>query len=637
VQNTGNVTLYETVSIADPMITDAGGAITCPALPTEGLAPSDSITCTGSYFVMQEDIDAGQIDNSATASLGGLTSDPDTATLPALPLPSIEMTKTAPDLPAADFVTDTVVTYTFTTTNTGNTTIFDPITVTDTLIPASDITCPTFPTAGLAPTEDYVCTGTYTVTATDVDLGSVTNLASASDGETTSLIDSETIPNEGEPSLTVEKVATEGSFAAVDDVLNFTFTVTNSGTRAFARDVVVTDTLIGEITCFAPTATDPDFSAGEVTTCVGSYVVDQDDLDRGFVVNEAFASTLFGADDTLVLSEPDAVTVDGDLMPELTVAKSAATLPVTGVDQILTYTVTVENTGNQTITNVVAEDPLLSGFTCEAAEMAPNDVLTCSGTYQVEQRDIDAGSLSNTASVDGVSPQGDRISDETTLIVDMPVGDPSVSLLKEATPTPFGAVGSTLTYLFTAENTGNVTLTDLVITDAMDPDYTCSIASLAPGVTNQTCTLEIEVSQDMVDDGFVDNAASVSGVDPSGTVVSADTELTTDGPEQMPSLVATKVVLPAPGVVGAVVPFILSVENTGNVTLSNVSIADTMTNGTGSAIALDAPFALDAATDAGSDGKLSVGESWTYRAELTLTQDCLQHRLGPRTLCCESN
>ena len=182
------------------------------------------------------------------------------------------------------------------------------------------------------------------MTPTDVILGSITNLASSTDGETTSIIDSVTVPNEGTPSLAIEKVATEDSFEAVDDVLNFTFTVTNSGTQAFAQPVVVTDTLIGDVTCFTPTTGDPDFVANEVATCSASYSVTQDDLDRGFVLNEAFASTIFGADDTTVLSPPDAITVDADLMPELTIVKSAATLPITGVDQQLTYTIAVSYT-----------------------------------------------------------------------------------------------------------------------------------------------------------------------------------------------------------------------------------------------------------------------------------------------------
>ena len=105
-----------------------------------------------------------------------------------------------------------------------------------------------------------------------------------------------------------------------------------------------------------------------------------------------------------------------------------------------------------------------------------------------------------------------------------------------------------------------MTLSNLTVTDVMDPDFACVIDTLAPGVLNQTCAFEIDVTQEMVDDGFVDNAASVAGTDPNGTDVSGGATLRTQGPDAQPALVATKVALPAPGIVGAVVPFVLSVE-----------------------------------------------------------------------------
>lgn len=251
----------------------------------------------------------------------------------------------------------------------------------------------------------------------------------------------------------------------------------------------------------------------------------------------------------------------------------------------------------------------------------PAEVLTCAGDYTVRQADIDAGSLSNSAQVSGVSPQGDAVTDDTVLVVEMPVPAPSLTLVKTATPAQFGEVGSTLTYLFTIENTGNVTLSDLVLTDVLVPDYTCEIASLAPGVTDRTCTLEVEVTQDMVDAGGIDNAAAVTATDPNGTDVSAEAALFTDGPAQRPALDATKVALPTPGVVGAEVPFVLTVQNTGNVTLETLQIVDQMVDGDGNTVFLDAPFALTAASDTGADGLLSVGEVWTYEARVTLTQD----------------
>lgn len=621
VTNGGNITLAGPVTVADPLITDAGGEITCAAVPEGGLPPMGVVTCSATYAVTQEDIDAGRIDNSATATVDGTTSEAATATILAQQNPELALDKVASALPAEEFITGAVVTYTYTTTNTGNQTITSPITVTDNLIPASAFVCDAFPENGLAPGAEYVCRADYSVTATDVDLGSVTNLASASDGTTTSPLTSETIPDQGVPALTVVKTATEGStFSEVGDTIDYSFLVTNSGTRAFASEVTVTDTLFGEVSCFVPSSANPDLIAGESATCGGTYAVTQADLDRGEVLNEAYAQTLFGADDTPVTSPPSSVTVPADLTPAITLAKTAETLPVTNVGQVLTYTLIATNTGNQTLRGVSISDPKLSGFSCTSDALLRGETLECSGTYQVTQADVDAGSLSNTATTRGITPQGGAVNGTDTLIIDMPTAAPSVALTKTATPTPFGAVGSTLTYLFEVENTGNVTLTNLVVTDVMDAEYSCTIALLAPQATNNACSMTHLVTQAEVDAGSIENTASVTADAPGGLSATDTDVLDTSGPERNGSLEATKVVAPAASVLGAPVTFTLSVENTGNVSLRNVSIVDSMTNLNGAVIVLDAPFALQTGTDSNSDGVLDVDETWVYTATRTLRQ-----------------
>src|SRR5690606_38988600 len=63
VRNTGTVTLNP-VTVNDPML---GGAISCPVAP---LAPGASAPCgiTSSYTLTQADVDAGQVNNTATAT-----------------------------------------------------------------------------------------------------------------------------------------------------------------------------------------------------------------------------------------------------------------------------------------------------------------------------------------------------------------------------------------------------------------------------------------------------------------------------------------------------------------------------------------------------------------------------------------
>ena len=61
VENTGNVTLTDIV-VTDPTATITGGS------PIAGLAPGATATVTASYTVTQADLDAGEVENTATAS-----------------------------------------------------------------------------------------------------------------------------------------------------------------------------------------------------------------------------------------------------------------------------------------------------------------------------------------------------------------------------------------------------------------------------------------------------------------------------------------------------------------------------------------------------------------------------------------
>ena len=70
--NSGTTTLKGTLTVTDDKVdTDD---ITCPTVPDEGLAPGAALTCTATYTVTQDDLDEGEVENTASASLGGVSS-----------------------------------------------------------------------------------------------------------------------------------------------------------------------------------------------------------------------------------------------------------------------------------------------------------------------------------------------------------------------------------------------------------------------------------------------------------------------------------------------------------------------------------------------------------------------------------
>ncbi len=189
----------------------------------------------------------------------------------------------------------------------------------------------------------------------------------------------------------------------------------------------------------------------------------------------------------------------------------------------------------------------------------------------------------------------------------------SIALIKvadlTAISTPFILDGDTITYRFTVRNTGNVTLTDITIEENLiGAVVSGTIPSLAPGEEDQTSiTATYLVTQTNINEGQVINTATVTGTDPfdqpvtddSGTTFDDDEPLITTPLAQVPGIALVKLAdtsgIQDPTQVGDVIRYTFEVRNTGNVTLTNVFIEDTLDGLTliGSPIATLLPGAVN--------------------------------------------
>ncbi|WP_309107509.1 hypothetical protein [Arthrobacter sp.] len=181
VTNTGKVTITD-VRVDDPK----AGSVTCSETV---LAPGASTTCSADerYVVTQADVDAGSIDNVATAAgtppagMEPVVSVPDTTSTQAHVTQDLKLEKdNALSDGDGDGVADAgeVIKYTFTATNTGTVTLND-LQIDDPRLTAAGVTV-SCPATTVAPGKSVICTADYTVQAADVASGNpIENVASA--------------------------------------------------------------------------------------------------------------------------------------------------------------------------------------------------------------------------------------------------------------------------------------------------------------------------------------------------------------------------------------------------------------------------------------------------------------------------
>ncbi len=686
VKNTGNVTLTN-INITDLVagVTVVGGPIS--------LAPGaeDTTTFTATYTVTQADIDAGTFSNSAkvfgttpgnteVTDISDNTSyTEDDATVTTIcTAASIALIKTStvpvdPTTGCSTLAVDDVITYAFSVKNTGNVTLTN-INITDLVAGVTVVGGPISLAPGAEDTTTF--TATYTVTQADIDAGTFSNSAKVfgttpGNTEVTDISDNTSYT---EDDATVTTICTAASIAliktstvpvdpttgcstlAVDDVITYAFSVKNTG-NVTLTNINITDLVAGVTVVGGPISLAP--GAEDTTTFTATYTVTQADIDAGTFSNSAKVfGTTPGNTEVTDISDNTSYTEDDATVTTICTAASIALIktstvpvdPTTGcstlaVDDVITYAFSVKNTGNVTLTNINITD-LVAGVTVVGGpiSLAPGaeDTTTFTATYTVTQADIDAGTFSNSAKVFGTTPGNTEVTDisdntsytEDDATVTTICTAASIALIKTSTvpvdPTTGCstlAVDDVITYAFSVKNTGNVTLTNINITDLVaGVTVVGGPISLAPGAEDTTTfTATYTVTQADIDAGTFSNSAKVFGTTPGNTEVtdiSDDTSYTEDDATVTTICSDPAIAIVKTGVfndengdecsnVGETITYTFTVTNEGNVSLSNIVVNDPLLGG---------PVAGPLSGDTNNDGILDVTETWIYTGTYTITQ-----------------
>src|SRR5690606_1634242 len=224
---------------------------------------------------------------------------------------------------------------------------------------------------------------------------------------------------------------------------------------------------------------------GETWTYTVTYAAEQSHIDNGSdIVNTVSVTTTEGAADNA-----EAIT-EIARNPAIAIVKTADKSAVSTAGEVITYTITVTNMGNVTLKKYTVTDVLFPEWSGRIAALSPGKSQPFTLEYTVTQTDIDNGGVVNVASVTGDNPGDPDDEDE----VEVPVGkDASIEITKVADRESFSNVGDVITYTITVTNTGNITLSGVVVTDILFPQWREEIATLAPKA-NRSFELEYTVT-----------------------------------------------------------------------------------------------------------------------------------------------
>ena len=258
-----------------------------------------------------------------------------------------------------------------------------------------------------------------------------------------------------EATKTVTATDTNGDgFIGLGDTVSYTILIQNTGNltlNAVSVSDTLTDASSNTLTISGPTFVSADqgsvqgtLKVSETATYSASYTLQQSAVDSGKVINFVIATgsstvavvtdTSDDGDDTDSNTASDVTELIITASPTLEVSKTASTTDVNGDGSIgegdlITYSITIENKGNVTLSGLTVTDTLLDGDGASltltttptfvsasggstSSTLIPSGVSTFTATYSISNQAANTPLVSNTAVAIASSPgQSNNVSD----------------------------------------------------------------------------------------------------------------------------------------------------------------------------------------------------------------------------------
>jgi hypothetical protein len=189
--------------------------------------------------------------------------------------------------------------------------------------------------------------------------------------------------------------------------------------------------------------------------------------------------------------------------------------PLIPAGEAVTWTYQVTNTGNITLTEVTVVDDQGVTVTCPQATLASGEAMTCNASGTAA-----AGQYANLGTARGTPPVGSQVTDSDPSHY-FGTG-PAIQITKltnghdaDEEPGPAIAVGQPVLWTYWVTNTGDITLTEIIVLDDQEAEVACPETVLAPQEAMLCTASGFAVA------GQYRNVGTASGLSPTGDKVIA--------------------------------------------------------------------------------------------------------------------
>ncbi|PPG02744.1 hypothetical protein C5E06_09835 [Pseudoclavibacter sp. RFBI5] len=370
-----------------------------------------------------------------------------------------------------------------------------------------------------------------------------------------------------DPSISLTKTHTEADITDVNgdgftnagDQVVFTFVAQNTGNIPLQNAIVTDEELSAAGVGLVNGGKLGSLAVGASGTVKSEpYTLTQADVDAGFFHNVA---TVKADSPKGPVTDEDDDKVPTDGTPGIKLEKSHDGEDITDVNgnslvdagDTVVFDLKASNTGHLTIENAVITDKMLAdaGVKLEGdgklGTIAVGQSTTIkSAPYTITQADVDNGGFTNVALVTGDTPKGPvKDDDDDEVPTD---GTPGISIEKSHKPEAVvdanknGVTdsGDTVVFDFDVKNTGNVTITEAIVTDeklaaaGVELVDGGNVGALEVGASASTQSKPYTITQADVDAGTFVNVGKVTGDTPRGPVTDNDNDEVPTQPAPVP-------------------------------------------------------------------------------------------------------